>query len=570
MYSKNKLVLQLISLMKQFGIRKVVVSPGSRHFSLVHSLEADNYFQLYSVVDERSAAFFALGLIQQSGEAVAVACSSGTACMNYGSAVVEAFYQRLPLLVLSSDRLPHFLNQMEDQMYDQLDTFTHCTKYQGQLKEIHTDLDEWYCNRVINEALIELNHHGKGPVHLNIPLASHHGDTFSTLDLPAVRKISLIEADSDECDWKAVAEQIKNKKVMILWGQSVEITDALIKSVERFCTFYNAIIITDKISHLQCKGVIDNSIMALRAAVNFASDLVTPDVIISIGGNYIFNVEIKAFLPHLKFIHIQVGQESKVCDPFKKLTYLFEMRERTFFEKMCAYTNSSCTDYYECWKEVSDAFVEPQVEYSELSTIASFIHALPENVDLQIANSSSIRMVHMFHTHPSIRMNCNRGVNGIDGCMSTAVGYAYENDRPTFLVIGDLTFFYDMNALWNRQLSKNLRILLINNAGGAVMYCPLNEDMRKTLPPHIAAEHITSAQGWVESIGFTYMKASNQEEVNKHLKTLVDMTQEGPMLLEVFTEKASDVRIMMNYLSQIDDRSSLKKIVDKVMRRLKK
>lgn len=212
MYSDNKLVLQIISLLKQFGIKRIVVSPGSRHFSLVHSLEADNSFSLYSVVDERSAAFFALGMIQQTGDPVAITCSSGTACMNYGSAIVEAFYQKLPLLILSSDRPPELLNQLEDQMYDQLSTFTNCTKYQGQLREIKTDTDEWYANRILNEGLLELNHHGKGPVHLNIPFTSHRNDTFSNTSLPEVRKISLRRADAPPEMWIEASTKLNNKK----------------------------------------------------------------------------------------------------------------------------------------------------------------------------------------------------------------------------------------------------------------------------------------------------------------------------------------------------------------------
>ena len=214
MYSNNKMVLQLMSLLKQFNIRRIVVSPGSRHFALVHSLEADSFFKLYSVVDERSAAFFALGLIQQTGEIVAVTCSSGTACMNYGSAIVEAFYQRLPLLVLSSDRVPYLLNQMEDQMYDQLDTFTHCTKYCGQLPEVNNSIDEWLCNRIINEGLLELKHHGNGPVHLNIPFVAHHTDTFETVELPMVRKIGLATLGLTNTEWASFADQLKGKKVM--------------------------------------------------------------------------------------------------------------------------------------------------------------------------------------------------------------------------------------------------------------------------------------------------------------------------------------------------------------------
>ena len=210
------MVLQLLSLLKQYGIRKIVVSPGSRHFVFVHSLEADSFFKLYSVVDERSAAFFALGLMQQTGEIVAVTCSSGTACMNYGSAIVEAYYQHLPLLILSSDRLPQFLNQMEDQMYDQLDTFTNCTKYQGQLPVVNNAFDEWYCNRIINEAFLELTHHGNGPVHLNIPFEAHDTDRFEAKEIPVVRKINISTSSLTSEKWEDYGEQLKGKKVMIV------------------------------------------------------------------------------------------------------------------------------------------------------------------------------------------------------------------------------------------------------------------------------------------------------------------------------------------------------------------
>lgn len=564
MYSNDKLVLHLISLMKQFQIRKVVVSPGSRHFCLVHSLEADDFFQLYSVVDERSAGFFALGLIQQSGEPVAITCSSGTACINYGSAVVEAYYQKLPLLVLSGDRLPQLLNQLEDQMYSQTDSFVNCTKYIGQLRPMSNELDEWYSNRIINEALIKLTHNGRGPVQLNIPFSSHQSDTFSTEELPLVRKINLIKLDSEESKWNEAIGKIKHKKILIVWGQSVIITQDLLDSVNHFCEQYNAVVITDMISNFNNDYVIKNGIMTLRAAVNFKKELIAPDVVISVGGNYVFNGEIKTFLSKINFLHIQIGEISKVCDPFRKLRYIFEMKENTFFKKMNNFDEVNNLEYYNSWKIIEDSFHEPNVAYSELAVITSFMRSLPNNVDLQLANSCTIRMAHMLRGNTTIRVHCNRGVNGIDGCVSTAVGFGADNSRPTFLVIGDLSFFYDMNALWIRHLPKNIRILLINNGGGAVMYAPLNEEKRKTLSKHVAAGHSTSAQGWVQSVGFEYMRASNMDEVNSCIDTLTDLNKKGPMLLEVFTDINKDVRIMQEYLASIDERTFIDKVIRKV------
>ena len=507
MYSDNKLVLQIISLLKQFGIKRIVVSPGSRHFSLVHSLEADNSFSLYSVVDERSAAFFALGMIQQTGDPVAITCSSGTACMNYGSAIVEAFYQKLPLLILSSDRPLELLNQLEDQMYDQLSTFTNCTKYQGQLREIKTDTDEWYANRILNEGLLELNHHGKGPVHLNIPFTSHRND----------------------------------------------------------------IILTDKISNLHHPKAIYN-VPAILSSLRWEDKAnLIPDIVISIGGNYIFNNEMKALLRPAKIPHWQVGYEDKVCDPFRTLTEIFEMGEAFFFEQLSSTGIATHqNDYEEAWKKISCQIPIPTAECGELYAIGKLLTNFPENADLQLANSCTIRMAHFFPTNDSIRINCNRGVNGIDGSMSTAVGFAAANSKATFLIIGDLSFFYDMNALWNRHLSKRIRIMLINNEGGAVMYAPINREMRKTLPTHIAAGHTTSAQGWVESLGFQYIEASSKDEIDKGINILTDLSIEHPILLEVHSTTVSDINAMQDFTSSLYHPSMSEKIVNEVKNIAKK
>ena len=570
MYSDNKTVIHLISLLKQSNIRRIVVSPGSRHFAFVHSLEADPYFKLYSVVDERSAAFFALGLIQQSGEIVAVTCSSGTACMNYGSAIVEAYYQRLPLLVLSSDRIPELLNQLEDQMYDQLDTFTKCTKYQGQLPVIKTDTDEWYCNRIINEALLELTHHGKGPVHLNIPFVAHNTDTFSNTILPKVRKINLNRFEMTNLEWERHCESLKGKKVMIAWGQSCPMTHELKESIDVFTANFDAIILTDKISNCNHRNAIKNTTTVLGIILPEEKVNLSPDIIITVGANYIFNNELKSFLINSKCEHWQVGLEDKVCDPFHKLTEIFEMEEHLFFKMITESADfSNEGTYADSWIELSNLPELPTPEYNELYAIGTLLKKLPQNIDLQLSNSCTIRMAHFFPTRPDIRINCNRGVNGIDGSMSTAVGFAAENTRPTFYITGDLSFFYDMNALWIRHLSPMMRIMLINNGGGAVMYAPLNDEMRKTLPAHIGAGHSTSAKGWVESIGFKYISAHNKEELDNAVDVLCNTELQQPIFVEVFSTINTDINSIREYFVKINRKKFNNSFIHKVIRKTK-
>lgn len=571
MYSNNKMVLQLMSLLKQFGIRRIVVSPGSRHFALVHSLEADSFFKLYSVVDERSAAFFALGLIQNTHEIVAVTCSSGTACMNYGSAVVEAYYQRLPLLVLSSDRIPQLLNQLEDQFYDQLDTFTKCTKYQGQLPVVKDSLDEWYCNRIINEALLELTHHGNGPVHLNVPFVAHDTDTFKTLSLPFVRKISLVDASIDSSKWSEMACILKGKKVMVVWGQSVDQTSNLIQAVDSFVENYDAIVLTDFISNCHCRHSIQNTTVTLASLRSEEKENLIPDIVITIGGNYIFNNELKDYLRSSSIQHWQVGKEDKVCDPFHHLVNIFEMPEDLFFANLVEaadFTNEG--EYAKTWLTIAALPEIPTPDYNELYAIGVLLKSLPKNVDLQLANSCTIRMAHFFHIDPSITVHCNRGVNGIDGSMSTAVGFSTENERATFYITGDLSFFYDMNSLGIRHISSRMRIMLINNGGGAVMYGPLSDEIRNTLSEHIAAGHHLQAKGWVESVGFKYLSAHNRQEVDEAVTQMCNIQDDCPMFLEVFTDAITDdINSIRKYMESIDRKTYVKKFLTRVKAKVK-
>lgn len=555
MYANNKLIQQILFLLKANNIRKIVISPGSRHFPLSHSIENDSFFQPFSVVDERSAAFFALGMIQESNEPVAICCSSGTSVANYGSAVSEAFYQKLPLLLLTADRIPEYLGQKEDQMIKQDDIFREFIKYNGQLPIIKTEVDEWYANRIINEALIELNHTDAGPVQLNYPIIEHRTDPFEVTELPVVRKITLHKPDDEAEKWTTLRQRLTGKKVMIVWGQSVTESIRLTRALDKFCEQYNCVILTDRISNCIHKNAILNAFVVLKAMTIKEQEDLAPDVVLDFGGNIVFNGEIKGYLKHYapKMECWQVSPSAKVCDSYRKLTEMFEMKESTFFEQIISENfKSSDNSYFNEWNNISKTIDRPKVEFSQLYAIGHLINQLPQSSVLQLANSNAIRMGHLFDIDESIKCFCNRGVNGIDGCMSTAVGYAAIANKPVFLVVGDLTFFYDMNALWNRHLSKNLRILLINNQGGAVMHLPFNNDMGKVLTKFTSAGHITSAQGWVESVGIKYISATNKDETDKGINALTDLSFEGPVLVEVFTKKDEDAVVYKKYMNEIN------------------
>ena len=571
MFVNDKMVLQLVALLKKFNVSKIVVSPGSRHNKLINSLQSDPFFKLYLVVDERSAAFFALGLIQECGETIAITCSSGTACMNYGSAIVEAYYQRLPLLVLSSDRVPELLNQCEDQMYDQASTFISCTKYHCQLPVIDTPRDEWYCNRIINEALIELTHHGRGPVHINIPFAAHHGTAYDVKTLPDARKITVHQLPMLSSDWKNISLRLKDKKVMIIWGQSVYPLHEVEKSENAFAEKYNVAVLTDKMSNCHANNAIINTTVTMSIMKDNQAPALQPDIVITVGANYIFNNEIKAYLKNGTSEHWQVGKEDKVCDPFHTLTDRFEMPESHFFDMLAENCSSKTkNDYYLGWKEISDLPTLPDMQYCELYAITKLMSQLPSNCDLQLANSQTIRMAHYIPIKEGIRVNCNRGVNGIDGSMSTAVGFGANSNRPLFYITGELSFFYDMNCLSIRHLSKKTRILLINNSGGAVMYDQPRNTSTDSLPIYLAAGETKVAKGWAESLGFKYLPAHNKEEVDAGVKVLLDESIDSPVILEVFTNLSEDRYCIGDYIKSQDQRTFSEKVGGRLSRMFKK
>lgn len=571
MYANNKMILQLISLLKQFGIRKVVVSPGCRHIPFVHSLEYDNDFELYTVVDERSAAFFALGLIQQSGEPVAVTCTSGTACQNYGSAVVEAYYQHLPLLVLSGDRLDALLNQNEDQMYDQVNSFRHCTKYQTKLPYIQSELDEWHCNRLINEALIELTALGRGPVHISFPIVDHFKVSYDA-ELPTARKIDWHAHELSDEAWTMIAERLKGKKVAIVWGQSVVQDDKLKLAVEDFCQTFDAIILTDKITNCHYRNTIQNTWVLLSYMNNEDKLQLAPDLIIKVGGTNFFNMDMKQFAMQIGCTHWQVGEFAHVCDEFHSLSDVFEMSEEQFFRRIseCA-EFENVGNYAESWMALSKMPQERIGEYNEMCAIGTLLQRLPKDCDLQLANSLTIRFANFFDVDSSISVNCNRALSGIDGSMSTAIGYAAASNRPMFYITGDLSFFYDMNSLSIKHLSKKMRILLINNNGGGCLWHGDDSRTEGQLPIYCASQgHPVEAKRWVESVGFKYLSAHNQEELDKGISELIDVNGDQPILLEVFTEMTSDYDSMGEYIWSEASKRAIPKLQLSFQKRLKR
>lgn len=550
MYSVIRNVSILVSLLKKFNVRNVVVSSGTRNIPIAISLENDDYFKCYSIVDERSAAFFGVGLIQKKQEPVAICCTSGTAVCNYLSAVTEAYYQKLPLIVITADRNIYYLNQLEDQDIPQMSYFTEVTKKSVCLPIVNDEKSEWYCWRLINEALLELDHHGLGPVHINVPIDIGPEEVdFSLKELPELKRIERISVESKRKEWEFFAKKLKNTcKILIIYGQNFRADVELIEAVEYFFQKYDCVVATELISNLWSEGTVNLHRVFQFHAGDFL-DQAKPEIVITLGGNYVSNIKGRLKGDKWQFEHWLVSDDGMVADPFRKLTYIFECGSKMFFRYMAELGGDDILEhsYYDIWKKNEKQFAWPSREYNDVYLVSEFMKRIPEHSLLHIANSTSIRIAELFGVKESVDVYCNRGTNGIDGSLSAFMGAASETKGLCFLLIGDLSFFYDMNGLWNRYIGKNIRILLSNNSGAGIFHYTRSKKSMPTLDNLIGAEHDGKAKMWVESRGFLYLSAYDIEEFEEGIIKFFDINIDRPVFFEVFTDKEIDAEALKKY-----------------------
>lgn len=548
MYSDKKNILQLVALLKAHGVHKIVLCPGSRNAAIVHTLANLDDFTCYPVTDERSAGFFAIGLSLQGGGPTAVCCTSGSALLNLHPAVAEAYYQQVPLIVISADRPAAWIGQMDGQTLPQPNVFGSLVKLSVNLPEVHTDEDEWFCNRLINEAILETTHHGKGPVHINVPI-SEPIYRFTAKELPQVRTITRYQGlNVYDRDYKELIERLNRyQKRMVVVGQMNLIYLFERKYVKPLYKHFAWL--TEHLSNQTIPGIpIKNFDAAIYTFSPEKQEEMAPELLLTYGG-HIVSKQLKKYLrQHPPREHWHIAADGKIADTFGCLTTVIEMDPFEFLEKIAFLLDSKTTPYPMQWETYCKALPEPALPYSEISAIGQLIRSLPQPCALHLANSSTVRYAQLFALPPQVEVCCNRGVNGIEGSLSTAIGYATASDKLNFIVIGDLSFFYDMNALWNQNYGANVRILLLNNEGGEIFHTLPGMDKTGRSREFITAEHYTTAQGWAEERGFRYQKATNAEELAAYLPgfTTPD-TQMQPLLLEVFTDKETDTQLLKSY-----------------------
>lgn len=544
MYTNLVNVQIVISLLKQHNVRKLVLSPGNRDIPLVHSVETDVDFQCFSIVDERSAAYFALGMAEASQEPVGFVCTSSTASCNYTPAIEEASRKHLPLIALTADRENYFLYQFEDQKINQTDMYNPFTKCSADLPVVRNEMDKWLCERKVNEALIAVNDGVPGPVQINFQV--NRTDVFTVPSLPVSRKITKFSQDMFDENINRLQKELENKKIMVIVGENYYEPTSFSKALEEFQTHYNAVVIADHFSNVSGDFLFTAQLLETLTADDFRQ--YAPDVVLTLGGHMWSALKYLLRNSSANFEHWRVSPDTIVRDGFKRLKYIFDVDPTSFLEKLSGQTVAA-NHYLEQWKKKAAAIALPDLKYSNFSIIRQVMAALPENAVVHCSILNSARLNAFSHySAKNIKTYCNFGCDGIDGCMSSFLGQTYNHDEAlSVLVIGDLSFLYDMNVSFE-HFTPEKRILLINNHAGSEFHTAFGLKRFPQLNMHIAAGHQNDLIEAIDTERFVYLSASCQEELDKALPTFLEKSDK-PIILEAFTDANQDGEVLNAFYS---------------------
>ena len=533
MISEKPVVQELVALMLAHGVTRAVLCPGSRNSPIVATLAGQPEVECRSVTDERSAGFVALGWAQQVQAPVAVVVTSGSAVLNLHPAVAEAFYRKTPLLVISADRPASWMGQNDGQTVPQPGVFNSLVRFSAQVPED----DAWHANRVINEGLLELCHRGGGPVHLNVPLTEPF---FAMVEepLPPVRVIGRTEAARMGADEEEalLEESSALPRRLILLGQQ----HAPSPSLARLSAEKQFAIVAEHIANAPfadcCRP--DTLIGATPVAAW------SPDLLITCGGDIISKRMKRLLRTHPPKAHWHISADGEVVDTFCALTRVLEGEPEEFWDLLSAFAEEGDETYRARWQEPPATL--PEHEFSGMKFVGDLIAHLPENSVLHLGNSSAVRYAQLYPLPAGVsKVLCNRGVNGIEGSVSTAAGYAFAApDTLHFLIIGDLSTFYDLNGLLAAKECDNLRILVLNNQEGGIF---------GTLPgmpdcPHIRAPHGESILAW-GGANFSYTQVINTTDWPRALELLLS-PEPGAVIVEIYTETGQDAAILKEFYSK--------------------
>ena len=559
--SSKKGVQLLISHFVHLNIQHIVFSPGSRNAPLVIAIQQHDFFKSIVIPDERSAAFYALGMAQQLNEPVVLICTSGSAVLNYYPAVAEAFYQNTPLLVISADRPIDYIDQGDGQTIRQENALKNHVRYFTSLRENHASEDDiWFNSREISSAYHACNGIIKGPVHINFPLSEPLYQK-EVLD-PTIEKITPVYIVDGKPSVPAEEQPILKKiwknteKIMVLVGQHQPDT-YLLNALKNLNSLANVAIMVENTSNLLDRdfvNCIDRTLNAIseEEKANFA-----PDLLITLGGAIVSKKIKQFFRTYQPKHHWKVGVNFPAMDTYKSLSRSLLVGESDLINLLSTFSSEATSNFGNKWKQMDflqeeklRLYLESNKTYCDLNVYECLLDCVPDDSHLHLANSSVIRYSQLFTPINTIKYWCNRGTSGIDGSASTAAGASLiSKDKCHTLIIGDLSFFYDSNAFLNQLKLSNLRVFLINNGGGDIFNIIPGPDTTDELNENFVYKHPFTAAGICESYGIRYFKATNLEEIENQMHDFYTESADTVYLMEIFTNKENNSAELKNFFN---------------------
>jgi 2-succinyl-5-enolpyruvyl-6-hydroxy-3-cyclohexene-1-carboxylate synthase len=550
-YPKIPLAQSIIQICLAKGITTIIISPGSRNAPLTIGFVSNPAFKCYSIADERSAAFFALGIAQQTKTPVALVCTSGSALLNYYPAFAEAFYSQIPMIVISADRPQSKIDIGDGQTIRQENVFANHSLYNANLEECVSIENDLKINDAINAAIST-----RGPVHINAPFEEPLYETVTELFVSPFISAFAKTTPSNGIESLAEFATIWNKasKKMVLVG--VNEPNAIDKeTIENFANDNSVVVLTETTSNLHHASFISNIDTIITPFSTDDFENFAPEILITFGG-MVVSKRIKAFLRKYKPNHHWHIDSLRAYDTFGVLTQHFEMEPKLFFQSFLPLTISAESDYFikldtikKSRKEKHNSYLS-QIPFSDFKFFEKVIPNLPQNSQLQISNSSAIRYAQLIAIDPSIEVYCNRGTSGIDGSTSTAIGAAVANEKQTIFITGDIGFLYDSNALWNNYIPKNFKIILINNGGGGIFRILPGHEETPVFNTFFETSHKLTAKHLAEMYGFDYAIAHDENSLDKSLLHFFKQN-EKPCILEVFTPTVDNDRVLLRYFKEL-------------------
>lgn len=563
------------------GISNIVISPGSRNAPLILGFTENSFFKCYSIVDERAAAFFALGIAQQLQQPVAMVCSSGSALLNYYPAIAEAFYSHIPLVAISADRPSYKIDVGDGQTIRQDNVFDRHIGYSANLKQdvnhatdriekyapelvTHEDITktqeiiEAYNNDELNKSLETANFKGL-PIHINVPFEEPLYNTLTKASVQAKLKPVTPKVVA-KYSLDAFAEEWNNaKRKMILVGvhQPNKIEQAYL---DMLGNDPSVLVFTESTSNLHHPNFFP-SIDSIIAPIEKSKDKdrlfknLQPEILLTFGG-LIVSKKIKSFLRNYKPQKHWHVDSLNANDTFFVLNQHFKMDIVQFLSLFMPRINKVEENYFSTWNEVKKKYERKRAEYinqipfSDFSAFESICRHIPSRCQVQLANSSTVRYMQLFEISAQTTVFCNRGTSGIDGSTSTAVGASLVNENSTLLITGDLSFLYDSNALWNRYLKSDFKIILINNEGGGIFRILPGKEDTSNFETFFETTQQYDVSHLCRMFDLDYFKVDNKKDLESKLPNFFK-NKNRPSLLEISTPRIINNKILMSYFDFI-------------------